>query len=251
VWKQEALKAAVAYNADAVYLGVDKFNARMKTDNFTLEELPDCINFAHLFGTKVYVTLNTLIKENEFEEACAIADKIYISNADGLILTDLGLINYCLSRYKNIEIFLSTQLSVSNIYAAEFAQKIGCTGIVLARESSLTDIKEIAAKTDLKIETFIHGAMCVCVSGQCYMSSMADGNSGNRGRCAQPCRKKYFAYNNGKLIGQKYYLSMRDMNSTSTIKTLIDSGVKIFKTEGRNRRPEYVAQSVLTYKNLL
>jgi len=245
----DSLKAAAAYRADAVYLGVEAFNARMKAGNFTIDTLAEWVKYAHTFGVKVYVTLNTMIKENEFSKACEIADKIYLSGADGIIVTDLGLLRYCAEKLNGLEVFASTQLSIANEYGARFAKETGVYGVVMAREGTNEDIRRISAI--MPTEVFIHGAMCVCVSGQCYMSSMADGNSGNRGLCAQPCRKQYTASHDGNKLRKGYLLSMRDMCSVDTMKDYIESGAGVFKIEGRNRRSEYVAQAVKTYENLV
>ncbi|MEG1922956.1 MAG: DUF3656 domain-containing protein [Clostridia bacterium] len=245
---KESLKAAIAYKADAVYLGTDKFNARMKAQNFSLDTLEEWIDYAHLFGVKVYVTLNTMILEDEFIDACKTALSIYKSNADGIIVTDLGLIKYCFDNLKNIDLIASTQLSIANEYGAKFAQELGCSSVVLARECTYKDIEIISKIKNLKTEVFLHGAMCVSLSGQCYMSSMAGGNSGNRGLCAQPCRKKYTAIYNGKKIKDGYLLSMKDLCSANNFGKMIKLGATVFKIEGRNRRSEYVAQCVKSYK---
>lgn len=245
----ESLKAAVANGADAVYLGVQDFNARMKAGNFTTETLSEWVSYAHLFGVKVYVTLNTLIKEKEFRRACETAVAVYKAGADGLILTDIGLARFCSENLPDIELYASTQLSIANVYGALTAKETGFTGVVCARECRLEDVKDVSSV--LASEVFIQGAMCVCVSGQCYMSSMADGNSGNRGRCAQPCRKQYSAYYGGEPVKKGYLLSMKDLCATQTMQEFVQAGARTFKIEGRNRRPEYVAQASKTYRRLV
>ncbi len=245
----ESLKAAAANGATAVYLGVEDFNARMKAGNFTTESLAEWVSYAHLFGVKVYVTLNTLIKEKEFSRACRTAVKVYLSGADGLIVTDIGLARFCAENLSGTELFASTQLSTATANGAKQAVEIGFNGVVAARECRLEDIKAISSVVNT--EVFIQGAMCVCVSGQCYMSSMADGNSGNRGRCAQPCRKPYSAFYDGEFVRKGYLLSMKDLCSVETMKELYDAGAGTFKIEGRNRRPEYVAQASKTYRELV
>lgn len=246
----EALKKAAVYGAGAVYLGTDKFNARLKAENFNTQNLKEWIDFAHLFGIKVYVTLNTMIKENEMAEAKKTADFVFDSGADGLIITDPGLLDYCVKRYSGIEIFASTQLSVMNKYGALAMKNIGADGVVVAREAKTEDINAIAS-ANVKTEVFIHGAMCVCASGNCYLSSMADGYSGNRGLCAQPCRKKYTAYFNGKKVREGYLLSMKDLCTAERISEFLQAGATTFKIEGRNRRAEYAAGALLLYSEAL
>ena len=241
----EQLVTAVNNGCDSVYLGLDAFNARMKAPNFTLENIGEWIDFCHLFGVKVYVAINTSLKNNEFEIACNMLKEVYRRNADGVILTDTALI-YMASRLpKPFEIVASTQLNVHDRFGAEFVKELGATTVVCARECSMNDIRDIAS-TGIKTECFIHGATCVCQSGQCLFSSLVGGNSGNRGLCAQPCRKKYVA-NNG---ATGYLLSARDLCGMDIAENLSQSGASVFKIEGRNRRAEYAGATSRIYKKL-
>ncbi len=237
----EQLKMAVNNGCDAIYLGVDKFNARMKAENFTTENLAQWVDYCHLFGVKVYVAINTSLKNDEFQQAVETLLSVYFSNADGVILTDLALIKIASNFPKPFEIVASTQLNAHDKYGAEFLKELGADTVVCARECSYEDIKDIAS-TGVNVECFIHGALCVCQSGQCLFSSMVGGNSGNRGLCAQPCRKKYVVNGN-----EGYFLSPRDMYGLDVAKSLLDAGVTTFKIEGRNRRPEYAGMASRVY----
>ena len=237
----EQLQMAVNNGADAVYLGLDKFNARMKAPNFTDENLSQWVDYCHLFGVKVYVAINISLKNKEFQRAVETLKVVYLSNADGVILTDLALIQIASKFPKPFEIVASTQLNAHDKEGAEFLRNLGVDTVVCARECSFDDIKAIAS-TGVKVETFLHGALCVCQSGQCLFSSVVGGNSGNRGLCAQPCRKKYFV--NGK---EGYFLSPRDMYGLDVASKLLESGASVFKIEGRNRRPEYAGVTSHVY----
>lgn len=243
----EQLIAAVNNGCDSVYLGLDCFNARMKAPNFTLENLPQWISYCHLHNVKVYVAINTSLKNDEFAAAVRALVDVYNMYADGVILTDIALICIAARLPQPFDIVASTQLNVHDKWGAKFLKKCGATTVVCARESSLDDIKQIV-NSGINAECFIHGATCVCQSGQCLFSAMVGGNSGNRGLCAQPCRKLYSV--NGK--GEKYYmLSARDLCGLTTAKQLADSGVHTFKIEGRNRRPEYAGITSRIYKRLV
>jgi len=243
---EEQLIAAVNNGCDAVYLGLDSFNARMKAPNFTAESLDKWTDYCHLFGVKVYVAINTSIKNGEFDDAVKLLKKAYLANADGVIVTDLTLMQIAGSLPKPFEVVASTQLNVHDRYGAEFVKKCGATTVVCARECSVSQIREIAS-VGINVECFLHGAMCVCQSGQCLMSSMIGGNSGNRGLCAQPCRKYYYCENS---YMQGYLLSAHDICSLETMKDLVKAGVSVFKIEGRNRRPEYAAMASRVYRKL-
>lgn len=243
----EQLVAAVNNGCDAVYLGLDCFNARMKAPNFTLDNLSEWIDYCHLFGVKVFVAINTSIKNGEFSKAVELLKGVYLKNADGVIVTDLALIRIAGAFPKPFEVVASTQLNVHDKYGAEFVKKCGATTVVCARECSLEQIREIAS-TGIKVECFLHGAMCVCQSGQCLFSSMVGGNSGNRGLCAQPCRKYYTVEGNADRGG--YLLSARDMCSLDTAIELAQAGATTFKIEGRNRRPEYAGLTSRIYRKL-
>ena len=243
----EQLTAAVNNGCDSVYLGLDCFNARMKAPNFTRENFGYWLDFCHLFGVKVYVTINTSLKNDEFDKAADLLKFVYKSGADGVIVTDIALMKIAARlRDDDFEVAASTQLNIHNGCGAEFARKCGATTVVCARECSLDQIKRIV-ETGVKTECFIHGATCVCQSGQCLFSSMVGGNSGNRGLCAQPCRKLYSA-DKGKSFG--YLLSARDLCGLDIAEELSEAGVVTYKIEGRNRRAEYAGITSRIYRKL-
>jgi len=244
----EQLVAAVHNGCDSVYLGLDTFNARMKAPNFDAQNVGRWIDFCHFFGVKVYVAVNTSVKNDEMYAARQAIFCAYSNNADGVIVTDLSLVRYAASLPKPFEVVASTQLNIHDGYGAGFAKKLGATTVVCARECSLEEIKEIAA-SGVNVECFVHGALCVCQSGQCLFSSMVGGNSGNRGLCAQPCRKLYKA-SDGRFVGGGYLLSASDICSLDTAKALVDAGASVFKIEGRNRRAEYAAVTSGVYSRL-
>ena len=242
----EQLVAAVNNGCDSVYLGLDSFNARMKAPNFTIENVSEWIDYCHLYGVKVYVALNTSLKNDEFDDAVRMLLEVYKRNADGVIVTDLALIRIAGNLPKPFEVVASTQLNAHDEFGAEFLKKCGATTVVCARESTLDEVKAIVA-TGVKTECFIHGATCVCQSGQCLFSSMVGGNSGNRGLCAQPCRKLYSS-NVGE--GKSYLLSARDLCGLDVANKMYDAGVEVCKIEGRNRRAEYAGVASKAYKKL-
>lgn len=239
----DQLKAAVNNGCDSVYLGLENFNARMKAPNFTSENLREWVDYCHFFGVKVYVAVNTSIKNGEFAKAWQTVLDAYGSYADGVIVTDLALLKLASQLPKPFEIAASTQLNVHDKYGAEFVKKLGATTVVCARECSFEQIAEIA-KTGVTVECFLHGANCVCQSGQCLFSSLVGGNSGNRGLCAQPCRKLY-RVKNGKNSG--YLLSAHDTCGLDTARKMLELGVRTFKIEGRNRRAEYAGVTSRIY----
>lgn len=241
----ESLFAAVNNGCDSVYLGLDGFNARMKAPNFTAYNLAEYVDFCHLFGVKVYVTVNTSVKNDEFLSAAKTLFAAYKANADGVIVTDLALLGFAAALKGNLDVVASTQLNCHDGYGARFLQKLGATTVVCARESTLVEIKDIT-DCGVKVESFIHGALCVCQSGQCLLSSLVGGNSGNRGLCAQPCRNFYTA-STGK---KGYLLSTADLNGTDEYKDLLNAGVSVFKIEGRNRSAEYAAVCSKAFKQL-
>lgn len=244
----ESLKSAINNMADAVYLGLEHFNARIKADNFSTYNLKEWVEFCHLYTVKVYVTLNTLIKDEEINQVkeCLIACKD--AGVDALIITDLAVLDLCRKYAPNIPLHASTQLGIHNYLGAKFAERLGFKRIILSRETSIEDIKAIKKHTDLEIEYFIHGAMCVSFSGGCLLSSISSGNSGNRGLCLQPCRK---LYSNSLTEETAYYLSPKDQCLIEHIDELILAGVDSFKIEGRLKSPEYVASVVKTYRKML
>ncbi len=240
------LRAAVINGADAVYLGASSFSARAKAGNFTDDELIEAVEYCHLFSVKAYLAINTILKPSEYQKALSTVIKAKNAGIDAIIVQDLGFLDILRSTMPDIIVHLSTQAGVHNLEGALVAEKLGVKRIVLSRETTLNDIKDIKNNTNLEIESFIHGALCIAFSGNCYLSSLATGNSGNRGRCLQFCRKK-FSYQNTT----GYLLSPKDFNLTNEINELIDAGVTSLKIEGRMRRPEYVAAAVRHYRAVL
>ena len=239
----ECLVAAVKGGADAVYIGGKMFSARAYAKNFDLDEIKKAVSYCHLHGVKLYVTMNILIFDNELDEALEFARGLYTAGVDALIVADLGLIALLRENLPDFELHASTQMSVNNSVGADFAYDSGCTRVVLARELSGKNMREVTEKCKAETEVFLHGALCVCHSGQCLFSSMIGGRSGNRGECAQPCR---LPYNNGK-----YVLSLSDLSLADHIDELIDSGVASLKIEGRMKSPDYVYTVTSIYRLLL
>lgn len=244
---RECALAAIDSGADAIYLGYAAFSARAGAENFDLTALGEIIAYAHLFGVKIYVAMNTLVKDNELEDFLSALVKVHNLGADAILLQDIFLGKFIHARYPDIVLHLSTQAGVNNVYGAWLAKEYGFSRVVLARETSLREIKAVSSV--IETEVFVQGALCTCFSGQCYLSSFAGGSSGNRGRCKQPCRKKYF-YDTGE---QKlcYALSLSDLSVGESLDELAGAGVYSFKIEGRMRRPEYVAAAVRYYKKIL
>lgn len=205
---QRALQMAVRCGADAVYLGGPAFNARASAANFTMEQLGEAFDYCHIHNVKAYVTLNTLLKNSELLPAFDAACDMLHMGADAFIVQDLGLIRM-LKKHTNAELHASTQMSIHNAYGVLAAQKLGCSRVVLARETPLGDIAKIKKETGAEIEIFIHGALCIGFSGQCLMSSMLGGRSGNRGCCAQACRLPYALTGKGKTVDSGYLLSAK------------------------------------------
>lgn len=244
----ESLKTAVLCGADAVYFGLSEFNARMRADNFNFENLSDWVDFCHLYGVRVYITLNTVIKNLELNKLDEFIYKAATSNVDAFIVTDIATIEACKRICPDIPLHFSTQFGIHNLEGAKIAVALGAKRIILARETPISEIKRIKENLDVEIEAFAHGAMCVSFSGRCYLSSFIDGNSGNRGRCKQPCRLKY---QNSLTKEQGYYLSMKDLCLAERIKELESCGVCSFKIEGRLKSPQYVGSAVTAYKRAL
>ncbi|HHU87418.1 MAG: DUF3656 domain-containing U32 family peptidase [Pelotomaculaceae bacterium] len=253
----EALVAAVENGADAVYLGGKLFNARHSAGNFENLELSRAVHFAHVRGVRVYVTVNTLLEHSEVKEAVRFLHFLYQCGADAAIIQDLGLLRLARKAVPELPLHASTQMTVHNLPALQLLKNAGISRVVLARELSLDAIREIVRSGGVGIEVFIHGALCVCYSGQCLMSSMIGGRSGNRGRCAQPCRLSYVLVDRqGRSLAEPgrvgdYLLSPRDLNLSERLPDLIEAGISSFKIEGRMKRPEYVATVVRIYRTLL
>ena len=249
----EAFVAAVENGADAVYLGARAFSARGYASNFSENELEEAIDYAHLRGVKVYITVNTLLKEEEVENALKLLSRLREMGTDAIIVQDLGLISLAGKYLPDLPLHASTQMTLHNSEGIEFVKKLGISRVVLSRECSLEEIKRIKERARTEIEVFIHGALCISYSGQCLLSSLIGGRSGNRGFCAQPCRKKYRLYCEGKLVKTtgSYLLSPKDLNTTSGLGALIKARIESFKIEGRMKRPEYVAGVVRIYRRLI
>jgi putative protease len=247
------LRTAVKAGADAVYFGVDKLNMRAKAKNFSIEELPEISKFCRSKKVKTYLTLNTIVFEDELNEADKIISAAKKAKIDRIICSDLAVAELC--NKNKMPFCISTQSSISNSLAASVYKKLGAVRIVLARECSLEEIKKIRANTNLEIEAFIHGAMCIAVSGRCFMSHHLFGQSANRGDCIQPCRREYEVYdtaaNKSLLIGDDYVLSPKDLCTIEFIDQLIEAGIDSFKIEGRKRAPEYVAKTVSVYRKAI
>jgi putative protease len=244
----ESLKAAIGYGADAVYLGVKEFNARMKADNFTVENLEEWVSYAHLFKVKVYLALNTSVKENEINKVQEIAKIAKNCKIDALIVADIGLLSCFYSTMPDIVLHSSTQMGIHNLEGVLAAQGLGISRVILSRETTRGDIINIKQNSAVELEVFVHGALCVCFSGGCYMSSFISGNSGNRGLCLQPCRQYYKAYYRQKKINEGYLLSTADLCGLQDIKNMTEDGITAFKIEGRLKRSEYVAAAVKAYR---
>ena len=239
----ECLVAAVRGGADAVYIGGKAFSARAYARNFDIEEIKRAVSYCHLHRVKLYVTMNIQLYDNELEEALAFARELYLAGVDALIIADLGLIALIRRALPDFELHASTQMSVHNSLGADLAYGLGCTRVVLARELSGENIREVTEHCLAETEVFLHGALCVCHSGQCLFSSMIGGRSGNRGECAQPCR---LPYNDGK-----YLLSLNDLSLANHIKELVSYGVASLKIEGRMKSADYVYTVTSIYRRLL
>lgn len=249
----ESLKAALLAGANAVYLGGEKFSARVKACNFSLGELQEAISYAHLRKAKVYIAVNVLIADQEIAEALRFIEDIYQMGIDAVIVQSLGLAYHIKKKFPQLDIHASTQMTVQNYYGAKLLEELGFSRVVVARETSLEEIQRIRENTNLEIEVFVHGALCVCYSGQCLMSSMIGGRSGNRGACAQPCRKSYeiLDINKQPLSSRKYFLSPKDLNTLDSLQSILQSGATSLKIEGRMKRPQYVYEIVSSYKKAL
>ena len=244
---KDSLIAAINNNADAVYLGLDDFNARVKAENFSKDNIGEVVRYAHLFGVKVYVTINILIKENEYPSLIEVIRACVKAKVDAYIVQDLGVARLIRECFKGAVLHASTQMGVSSLRGALVLQKEGFTRVVLARETKESEIRLIKEHTSLEIEYFVHGALCVSYSGNCYLSSFNHLQSGNRGRCLQLCRLKY-----GCSASKKgYLLSARDLCLLEQMERLLDAGVTSFKIEGRLKREGYVGLITSTYASLL
>ena len=246
----EALKAAVESGADAVYLSGQMFGARAYANNFDEQGLKEAIEFAHLRNVKIHVTVNTLVDNAEIPELVEYLRYLYEVGADAILVQDFGVAKIAHEIVPDLPMHASTQMTVNNLAGVLALQELGFSRVVLSREVTLKDIRHICRNCNVEIEVFAHGALCVCYSGQCLMSSMIGGRSGNRGRCAQPCRLPYSLVDkNGQNVlkdAGQYLLSPRDMNTIEL--DLIEAGVASLKLEGRMKKPEYVAVVVNSYR---
>lgn len=242
----ECLKAAVAAGADAVYTGGALFGARAYAHNLTEEELLEAIDYVHLHGRRLYLTVNTLIKDREMEKQ--MYDYLlpyYRQGLDAVIVQDIGLFRFIRKHFPDLPIHASTQMTLTGVDGAKFLEKEGAQRIVTSRELSMAEVKKIADETELEIESFVHGALCYCYSGQCLFSSFIGGRSGNRGQCAQPCR---LLYQTPEAKKPQYLLSLKDICTLELIPEMIESGIYSFKIEGRMKKPEYAAAVAFQYR---
>lgn len=247
----ECLKAAVQNGADSIYLGADTFSARAFASNFSLPDLEKAIQYAKLRGVKTHLTLNTLITDDEIDDAIMVAKKAYEFGIDAIIVQDLGLATLLIKNFPDLPIHASTQMTVHNLNGALELQDLGFKRIVLSRELSINEIAHICKNTSVEIETFIHGALCISYSGQCLFSSMLGGRSGNRGKCAGPCRLPFELLENNTSIDSGYLLSTKDLCGLDYIPELINAGVTSFKIEGRMKSPFYVATVTKIYRKYI
>ncbi len=255
----EIFSAVLKAGADAVYLGGSRFGARAYANNFSEEELRRAIDEAHIHGRQLYLTVNTLFKEEELEgELYEYLLPYYEQGLDAVIVQDIGAIRFIREAFPGLDIHTSTQMTVTNRYGAEFMKELGANRVVTAREMSLEEIRDIHEHVEVEIESFVHGALCYCYSGQCLLSSMLGGRSGNRGRCAQPCRLPYEVCDGkrkavsdikGKKLKENYILSPKDMCTIELLPELVESGVYSFKIEGRMKQAEYAAGVVSVYRS--
>lgn len=252
----ESFYAAVNSGADAVYLGGKNFNARQNSQNFDNDEMMDIIRYAHNKNVRVYVTLNTVLKDEEISEALNYAVFLYENDVDAVIVQDLGLLHLIKKHIPGLPVNMSTQASVYDEYGVKFFDRYNVSKVIMARELSLGQLKEVVKNTNIDIEVFVHGALCACYSGQCYMSSFLGGRSGNRGKCAQPCRLSYSFYDKEKgeteeALGVLPVLSMKDFKAGESIEELIEMGISTFKIEGRMKGPEYTSAVVEYYRKII
>lgn len=248
----EGFYGAICAGADAVYLGGSRFGARAYAENFTDEELITCLRYAHLLNRKVYLTVNTLFKESELMELEAYLRPFYEAGLDAVIVQDFGALMFIREHFPTLELHASTQMTLCGRHGAALLKKLGATRIVPARELSLQELCGIKQTVDIELETFIHGAMCYCYSGQCLFSSILGGRSGNRGRCAQPCRLPFTVAGSGSERQEACYpLSLKDMCTISRLPALIEAGIDSFKIEGRMKKPEYAAGVTALYRRYI
>ncbi len=247
----ESMKAAVAAGADAVYIGGSRFGARAFAENPGEDKLLEAIDYVHLYGRKLYLTVNTLMKEQEMKELFEYLLPYYRQGLDAVIVQDLGVLSFVREHFPDLPIHASTQMTITGVYGAGLLKELGAERVVTARELSLKEIRQIHQQVDVEIESFVHGALCYCYSGQCLFSSLIGGRSGNRGRCAQTCRLPFDVKDKGKSLGKKeerYCLSLKDLSTLDLIPDMIEAGVYSMKIEGRMKSPRYTAGVVSIYR---
>ena len=244
----EALRAAVQNGANAVYLGYDAFNARMGARNFSVDELQEAIVYCHVRGVQVHLTLNTLVSDREMARAAEVIRTAAVLGVDAFIVQDLGVVALCREIAPEVPIHASTQMSIHSLEGVQQAAELGVSRVVLARELPREEIAHICRRSPVEIEVFVHGALCMCYSGQCYLSSVIGRRSGNRGQCAQPCR---LPYGYGRFESTRYPLSLKDNCLAGELDELRRMGVASIKIEGRMKRPEYVAIVTRAYRTVL
>lgn len=247
----ESMKAAVAAGADAVYIGGSRFGARAFAENPGEDKLLEAIDYVHLHGRKLYLTVNTLMKEQEIKELFEYLLPYYRQGLDAVIVQDLGVLSFVREYFPDLPIHASTQMTITGVYGAGLLKELGAERVVTARELSLKEIRQIHQQVDVEIESFVHGALCYCYSGQCLFSSLIGGRSGNRGRCAQTCRLPFDVKDKGKTLGKKeerYCLSLKDLSTLDLIPDMIEAGVYSMKIEGRMKSPRYTAGVVSIYR---
>ncbi|MCM1216114.1 MAG: U32 family peptidase [Lachnospiraceae bacterium] len=247
----EGFYGAVHGGADAVYLGGSRFGARAYAENLTDQELIECIRYGHLLGRKIYLTVNTLLKEEELSELYGYLNPFYEAGLDAVIVQDMGVLGFIREHFPGMELHASTQMTLCSHHGAELLKELGVSRIVPARELSLEELSEIRDRVDVELETFIHGAMCYCYSGQCLFSSVLGGRSGNRGRCAQPCRLPYQVGTGRKQSDVCYPMSLKDMCTIEHLPRLIEAGIDSLKIEGRMKKPEYAAGVTAVYRRYI
>lgn len=251
----ETVIAALNAGADAVYTGGEKFGARAFANNLSLDELKEVIDYAHIHDKKIYLTINTLFKEDEInKELYDYILPLYIHGLDAVIVQDMGVIKFIKENFPGLHIHASTQMTIFGAQTVKKLEKYGVERIVTPRELSLEEISDIRKNTNVEIESFVHGALCYCYSGQCFLSSYIGGRSGNRGKCAQPCRMEYDVFKDDKLLNQgncKYVLSPKDMCTLEILPEIINAGVFSLKIEGRMKKKEYTAGVVSIYRKYI
>lgn len=248
----DALYAAIEAGCDAVYLSGKRYGARVFASNFSDIEIIDAVKYSHLYGVKVYVTVNTIVFEEEVDDFIKYIDFLHSNNVDAVIMQDIGMVDLVRKLYPNLEIHISTQMHVHNFEGVKFFENLGLQRVVVARETSIDDIREIKENSNVEIEAFVHGALCISYSGQCLMSSLIGGRSGNRGACAQSCRLPYDLISDGKKVNEdKYLISTKDLMTLNHVGDLIECGIDSFKIEGRMKRPEYVYLIVSLYRKAI